>query len=170
MDAAWIGLIGVALGGGLSFAGEEFRWRRQEGVRWNDERRRAYSHLLTTADAFEQAARRFGEQTPGSGDWQLARINTDQSRAALQDCLNEVEIVSGRAVRACAGNLKLSLERVFRAQTEQCDNDERRDLEKRVQDALFAYTSAFIEFKDAARSELGVEEVKARRFLPRRRS
>jgi len=59
MDSAWIAVIGTVLGAGVgasvTWLVNRAQWKREQSVRWQSDRRAAYSRFLAASDAYERA-------------------------------------------------------------------------------------------------------------------
>src|SRR5437868_251970 len=82
VDAAWIGLIGTAigtvLGSGLAWLGSRSQWAREQSVRWHSDRRAVYSEFLAAGDDYEELLYELAaSRTPGADPWTVDRTRLD---------------------------------------------------------------------------------------------
>jgi hypothetical protein len=164
MSAAWVGLIGTAvgvvLGGGISALIDRARWRREQRVRWHDDRRRVYARLLLVADEYKSETGRLIMARLAESE--ATRTEAFAQLGELQDTMRslvyEVRLLAAAEVREATDRLDNALVELFSAQfgvtPRNVDEPARRSQQEK---AWREYHAAFEDLQAAARREIGLD-------------
>lgn len=118
MDSTWVAtasaLSGVLLGGAISWLHDLSRWRRDTAIRWDAERRHAYSRFLTASEAYETVVYGLSQSSVArSSPWDVNRGEIDPAFIELRQSMSDVRLVASFPVAFAAVELCLLLVPAF---------------------------------------------------------